>query len=113
MRPVVSINGLAGLLGHLVVLTHHHEAAIAEFAALTYWHDLAGRRIDDFDLDMWQRFANSRRFQRKRIIRERHGDAATALRLPKTDADIRSQPRFHLLHQEKRYGSATRPHHFE
>src|SRR5437588_8254534 len=113
MRPAVSINGLGGLLGHLVVTSHDHEASIAKFAALTYWHDLAGHRIDDFDLDMWQRFADGRRFQLKRIIRQRHRDAATALRLPKTDDDIRSQPRFHLLHQEKRNGSATRSHHLE
>ena len=69
MHPAVSINGLLCLLGHLVVTSHDHEAAIAQFAALTYRHDLAGRRIDDFDLDIWQRFADGRRFQLKRIIR--------------------------------------------
>src|SRR5205085_11075844 len=42
MRPAVSINGLGGLLGHLVVTSHDHEASIAEFAALTYWHNLSG-----------------------------------------------------------------------
>src|SRR5947209_20173856 len=62
MRPAVSINGLLCLLGHLVVASHDQEAAIAQFSALTYRHDLAGRRIDDFDLDMWQRFADGRCF---------------------------------------------------
>src|SRR6185312_1478825 len=56
MRPAVSINSLVGLLEHLVVTSHDHEAAIAEFTALTYRHDLTGCRIDDFDLDIWQRF---------------------------------------------------------
>ena len=69
MHPAVIINGLVGLLGHLVVTSHDHEAAIAQFATLTYRHDLADRRIDDFDLDMRQRFADGRRFQLKRIIR--------------------------------------------
>src|SRR6266568_3952994 len=54
MQPTLGVDGLGGLLGHLVVTSHDHEAAIAEFAALTYRHDLAGRRIDDFDLDMQQ-----------------------------------------------------------
>ena len=53
IRPwTVRIDGLVGFLGHLVVPSHDHEAAIAEFAALTGRYDLAGRWIDEFDLDM-------------------------------------------------------------
>ena len=103
-----AIDDLGGLLGHLVVPSHDHEAAIAEFAALTYRYDLASRRIDEFDLDMGQRLC------RRSPAFNSNGSFASVMVMqqlpsvcPKTDEDIRPQPRFHLLHQEKRNGSAT------
>ena len=68
MQPALDINRLGCLLRHMVVPFHCQETAIAQFASLPDRHDLARRRVGDFEINMWQRSTHCCRFQFERVI---------------------------------------------
>ena len=51
MEPAVLVDGLGGLLGHVVVALHDVVAAAAEFARGVWGDDGAGFGVDDLDFD--------------------------------------------------------------
>src|SRR6266576_7056111 len=58
MQPAITINGLGGLLRHIIVTSHHQKSPATEFATFSNSHDLACRRIDDFDIYMRIRYSH-------------------------------------------------------
>src|SRR5205807_8970653 len=60
VQPALTINGLGGLLRHLVVADHHQETPTTDFSTLPARHHLTGSRIDNLDLRMGQGYAAGR-----------------------------------------------------
>ena len=60
VQPAVGIYGLGGLIRHVIVTCHHREAPATKFSFFPTWHNLAGHRIDDLDVQVRVRNAHRR-----------------------------------------------------
>ncbi len=108
MQPAVAINRLGGLLWRVVVACHHKEAAAAQFATFTNWHDVTGGRMDHLDIHMRQGKTYRRRFPFKGVCWQCLRNDTGRLGLAEDDNDIGPHTLFDLLHEGDRdWGGAT------
>ena len=58
MQPAITINGVGGLLRHVVIARHHQVTPAAQFATFSTWYNLTRGRVDNLDLTMRHRHPN-------------------------------------------------------
>ncbi len=107
VQPALSIDGLDGLLWHMVIASHDQVALAAQLAALPTWHYFTSGRMDKLELGMGQRHPNRGGSALKRIIRQRQCNGRAGFGLPKADRYIRPDALFDLLHQVDGYWSTS------
>ena len=110
VQPARTINGLGGLLRHVVVALHDQVAPTAQLATLPTRHHFTGDRVDHLDLSVGQRYAHCGGFQVKRITWQRLRNDWAGFGLPKDDGHIRPDALFDLLHQVDWHWGAAAEH---
>ena len=88
MQPALAINGLGGLLRHLVVAGHHQETPATDFSALPARHHLTCSRIDNLDLGMGHHLADGLTAMLEGVVYAHEGRRRRGLGLAEGDRDL-------------------------